>query len=885
MRNNFIRKHLFRDLPLGYQFSLLVSCVVLIMGLITIFFIESRVTELLHSEHRARSQSIARHLSPHCIDLLFTNNSIKLHQMLNDVKTSEIDVTYLFVLDAEKKIFAHTFGQEGFPTVLLEANTLSNEEPFSFTHLQFDNNPNIIDELAVNLMDGKAGELHIGLSESFILQKTHTLRAQLLGITSLICFFGIVAAFFFARIISKPLHALAISSDKFGQGELIYDLPIVSNDEIGRLTATFNKMVKKIERSRIKQTKVGDALLRSQDEWERTFNAITDIVTLQTPDMCIVKSNTSGGVALGLSPENIRGQHCYELFHGSNEPCNNCPLLQTQKTFSPYTKEMYHEKLGKTFLVSASPVINEEGELIYIVHVATDITTIKKSEEDRSRLAAAIDQASETVVITDYEGNIQYVNPAFERLSGYDREEVIGHNPHILSSGKHDTSFYKQMWDELKRGNTWKGHLINKKKNGTLFEEEVTISPVIDKEGKISNFVAVKRDVSKEVSLEKQLRQAMKMEAIGTLAGGIAHDFNNILTAIIGYSEIARAQLSVDNPVRKDLDQVLIASDRAVDLVKQILTFSRQGEEALQPVNVQLIIKEVMKLLRSSLPTTIKLKERINDNCGMILADPTQIHQVLMNLCTNARHAIAEEFGTLTVSLSEKVATKAQSIADCPQIESGSWLHLEISDTGCGMDGLTRSKIFDPFFTTKEKGKGTGLGLAVVHGIIKQHKGEITVSSKPGQGTTFHIYLPIIDQEKLTDQHIQPEEFPRGKGEQILFVDDEKNIARMMQRTLENLGYAVTIFTSSIEALENYTKNTDIFDLVITDMTMPEMTGVDLSRKLLDCNPDLPIILCTGFSQAITETEAKSIGIREYIKKPVDQLNLAKTIRKVLTAP
>ncbi len=391
-----------------------------------------------------------------------------------------------------------------------------------------------------------------------------------------------------------------------------------------------------------------------------------------------------------------------------------------------------------------------------------------------------------------------------------------------------------------------------------------------------------KRTEFENRKLEKQLRQAQKMEAVGTLAGGIAHDFNNILTAILGYSEMARLQLPPDHRIGKNLDQVILGVNRATDLVQQILTFSRQEEEKLQPLHVQYIIKEALKLLRASLPTTIQLKTQIMTNCHPILANPIQIHQVLMNLCSNAKDAIGEASGTLSVSLTEIEVTEDGAIKGCPQIISGAYLDLEIRDTGCGMDDLTLSKLFDPFFTTKEKGKGTGLGLAVVHGIIKQHNGEITVSSKPAQGTIFNIYLPVIDEEYEVVEQDKIEDIPQGNGERILFVDDEPVIANMMQESLESLGYFVTVFTRSVEALEAYQKNPGDFDLVITDMTMPEMTGVDLTKKLLALQPGLPIILCTGFSEAVNETKAKALGVREYIKKPVEQLVLAKTVKKAL---
>ncbi len=621
-------------------------------------------------------------------------------------------------------------------------------------------------------------------------------------------------------------------------------------------------------------------IIRAKSEWERTFDAIPDIVTIQDDNLNIIRANQAACAALDSPFGAIIDRHCYELFRGSKEPCPDCPLLKTKADFSTYSREMFHEKLGKTFLVSAAPVFDKQGELEYIAHVAKDISALKRLEEDRIRLAAAIDQASETVVVTDLAGTIQYVNPAFEQLTGYSRAEVIGENPRILNSGKQEPAFFKSMWATLLQGKVWKGQLINRKKDGSLFEEDGTISPVLDSDGKISNFVAVRRDVSREVSLEKQLRQAMKMEAIGTLAGGIAHDFNNILAAILGYGEMARTQLSGNDPVRKDLDQVIRAGSRAADLVKQILTFSRQGEDDFRPLKAQFIVKEVLKLLRSSLPTTIHLEETITADSGPISADPSQIHQVLMNLCTNAKHALGDAGGTLIVSLTEVEVTDSHLIVDCPQLLPGTYLDLKVSDTGCGMDEMTQAKIFDPFFTTKEKGQGTGLGLSVVHGIIKQHKGEITVASKPGHGSIFHIYLPVIDAEIDTSETVLDK--ITGGSERILLVDDEPTIIDMLERMVSRLGYAVTAFDSSNEALVWYQKNPGDVDLVITDMTMPEMTGIDLARNLMVLRPELPVILCTGFSEIIDESKAKSLGVREYVMKPVDTRTMAKAIRSAL---
>jgi len=510
-----------------------------------------------------------------------------------------------------------------------------------------------------------------------------------------------------------------------------------------------------------------------------------------------------------------------------------------------------------------------------------DITERRQLEEDQIRLTTAIEQASEAVIITDAAAKIQFINPAFEHTTGYSREETIGQNPRILQSGKHDLAFYKEMWAILLQGKPWHGHLINKKKDGTCFEEEVTISPVTTSGGKIINYVAVKRDVTNEVSLEKQLRQAMKLEAIGTLAGGIAHDFNNILSAILGYGELSQRQLPENHPVAKNLQQILKAGNRAADLTKQILSFSRQDEGEVKVVAVQPLVKEVLKLLRSSLPTTIDIKQDLSAPAGLILADPTQIHQVLMNLCTNAKYAMGDDGGTLSISLNQIEVSSSSAIPLHLDIRHGNYLDLKIRDTGCGMDDLVLANIFDPFFTTREQGQGTGLGLSVVYGIVKKHNGEITVSSEPDKGTIFHVYLPVITEES-EPEGLKIEVVPGG-NERILIVDDDPTIGEMLEQLLLPLGYQATIFTSSIEALKQFKATPEAFDLIITDMTMPHMTGKKLATELMAIRPELPVILCTGYSESVDETEAKSLGIRELLMKPFVKNELEKAIRNVLS--
>jgi signal transduction histidine kinase/ActR/RegA family two-component response regulator len=423
-------------------------------------------------------------------------------------------------------------------------------------------------------------------------------------------------------------------------------------------------------------------------------------------------------------------------------------------------------------------------------------------------------------------------------------------------------------------------------KNGDIRWMRDHARPVWDKvQGRLSHILGAVQDITEQkrvedekIKLESQLGQAQKMEAIGTLAGGIAHDFNNILAAIIGYSELALPEAKKGTVLYNNLNEVIHAGGRAKDLVNQILTFSRQAHQELKPVQVNLLIKEAVKFLRASLPTSIEIRQDIQSD-SLVMADPTQIHQVIMNLCANAEHAMREKGGVLSVELTD-VTIESDFSSEHSELKPGHYLKLTIRDTGHGMPSHLMDRIFDPFFTTKEKGEGTGMGLAVVHGIISRCAGTVKVSSIPGKSTTFMVYLPVVKSQ--FESQVKHEEAVATGSERILLVDDELAIVNMGKQTLGSLGYEVTARTSSYEALELFKAKPDRFDLVITDMTMPNLTGDDLAKELIRIKPDIPIIICTGYSARINKEQALALGIRAFVSKPVLRRDIAKTIREVL---
>ena len=458
-------------------------------------------------------------------------------------------------------------------------------------------------------------------------------------------------------------------------------------------------------------------------------------------------------------------------------------------------------------------------------------------------------------------------------------------SPERQSDGKPSDEKAKEMIETAMRNGSHFFEWTHCHSDGTPFAAEVLLTRMEHKgqallQATVRDITERRQTEEEQARLMNQLMQAQKMESIGTLASGIAHDFNNVLSSIIGFTELALDDVEKDTILEDHLQEVYTSGKRAKDLVAQILAFARQTEAKLKPIQVDAITKEVLKFLRSSIPTSIEIKQNI-ESYSPIVGNPTQMHQVLMNLCTNAAHAMEKGGGTLEVNLKD-VAIDGGMQWENLNLKSGNYIELKVSDTGTGIAPEIRDSIFEPYFTTKGPGEGTGMGLAVVHGIVESYGGQITVDSSLGEGTVFAIYLPTIKKSSADRIHV-PEKFPTGT-ERILFVDDEATIARMTGQVLERLGYRVTMRTSSTEALELFRIKPNEFDLVITDMTMPNMTGDKLAAALMEIRPDIPIILCTGYSKKISDETASAIGIKAFAYKPMVKAELAKTVRKVLDA-
>jgi PAS domain S-box-containing protein len=645
--------------------------------------------------------------------------------------------------------------------------------------------------------------------------------------------------------------------------------------------------IQELEQTEFRLKKAEQELRDTEEKYQSLFPNIPGMVYQGKSDWSTsIVSNSEMLCGYSVDEFNTQMVNWIELIHPDDKKLVIEEVIKLQRK-QKYIIQEYRivTKDGSIRWVSDHKtfVFKEDGSFFEVDGIVFDITDRKKDEENlrktRDYLEGLINFANAPIIVWDPESRITRFNHAFERLTGYEAREILGKDLSILFP---EASRYETISNirHTLSGQFWVSVEIPVLcKNGDIRIVLWSSANMYSKDGtSLMATIAQGQDITDRKHLEKQLVQAQKMEALGSLAGGIAHDFNNILSAIIGYAELAKMKIEADSEIKGDIKEVLLASDRAKDLVKQILAFSRQGKDEQIPVQMGLIVNEALNLLKASLPTTIDIRKNIQSK-SIILSDPSQLHQIIMNLGTNAAYAMREKGGVLEVSLTD-VSLDSDFVSTHHEIQPGDYLKLSVSDTGHGMTDEVQRQIFDPFFSTKPVGEGTGMGLSVVYGIIKNCGGAITVYSEPEKGTTFNLYCPIIESEE-DEEPVKDMIIHRG-SEHILFVDDEKSILESTKKILEMLGYVVDIRISSLEALELFKAMPDQFDLVITDMTMPHMTGDILAQELIKIRPDIPVILCTGFSEKIARGKAEVMGIKAFLMKPLLKEEMSRTVRMVL---
>ncbi len=644
------------------------------------------------------------------------------------------------------------------------------------------------------------------------------------------------------------------------------------------------KRIQELERVESNRRHKDEQLIHSYDLMDYIISHARSAIAVFDKDFKYIYVSRRYLTDYKVKEENIIGKHHYDVFPDIPQKWRDVHQRSLAGEVLSSEEDPYYREDGSIDWTQweCRPWYEYNGSIGGIIIYNEIINERKQANEElrksEEKFKTLFHTSPNGITLTSFEDGVYIdVNDGFIKMLGYSREDVIGKSSIALN-----------IWNDFKDRERLRSMI---KKHGSVEQLEANFK---GKDGRIITGImsanllnienknvifAITRDITEQRKLEFQLQQSQKMESIGTLAGGIAHDFNNILFPILGYAEMLLGDVPKNSPFRNSLKGIYSSALRAKDLVKQILTFSRQESGELMLIKIQPIVKEALKLIRATIPTTIEMKQDINTDCGVIKADPTQIHQIVMNLATNAFHAMEETGGELKVSLKEMEFETLDLIN--PNMAPGVYACLTVADTGKGMDKDLTDKIFDPFFTTKPIGKGTGMGLSVVHGIVTAMGGAIHVYSEPEKGTQFHVYLPL--EKSLSETQVTHSKTElQGGIEHILLVDDEQAILTMEKRMLERLGYQVSSRTSSLEALEAFRANPYKFDMIITDMAMPNMAGDKLSVELTKIRPGISILLCTGFSEIMSEEKAMLLGIKGFLFKPIVMNDLAQKVREVL---
>lgn len=624
------------------------------------------------------------------------------------------------------------------------------------------------------------------------------------------------------------------------------------------------------------------ALLESEERYRDLFDNASDLIYTLDLEGNATSVNEAITKILGYTPDEFLNLKAMQVLN--SDQLRSLQDLETSREkvldgSFPFEIAVRAKDGRQVWLEINSRLIKKEGQVIGVHGTARDITPRKEADVERTRLLAAIEQVGESIMVTDSAARIIHVNPAFEETTGFTKHEVLGRNPGFLQVGKNEDARFRGIWETLLSGNVWRGRLTNKRKDGASYEETATISAVKDEAGKIINYVMVGRDVTSEIMLQKQLLQAQKMEAVGTLAGGIAHDVNNLLQAILGYTDLLLMKKKSGDPDRKKLEVIRNAARDGADLVSRILTFSKKADSRTRPLDLNQEIRRAQRLLRRTLPRMIDIKLELAADLKIVDADPSQVEQMLLNLAVNAQHAMPDG-GQLVISTSN-ASLSGEYCQTHVDIKPGEYVLLAVSDTGIGIESKDLDRIFEPFFTTKTSGEGTGLGLAMVHGIISQHGGHIRCYSEPGAGTSFKLYFPVSSSERLVDLDV-PKEMPSYGTETILLVEDDERLRRMSCELLDMAGYKPMVASSGEKALEIYAAHRSEISLVILDLIMPGMGGKRCLEELLRIDPDVRILVASGYSADGLTGDEGAGKARGFISKPYDAKDILKAVRKVL---
>ena len=654
---------------------------------------------------------------------------------------------------------------------------------------------------------------------------------------------------------------------------------------------TLNADLENRVKQRTAELEAAQALERARSEQERIYHTMFDLlptgILLESEQGIILDANPALCQTTGYTRAELVGQPVALLMapdHRLEVDKNLARLHQGEVLIHEVVNQRKDGSL-LTMKLRERALMLDNGERRIIVN-AEDVSAQRQAEHYLRLQITALESSVNGIMIVDREGRITWVNRAFSELTGYADQEVIGQNPRLLKSGRHDQHFYHTLWSTILGGHMWRGDMVNRRKDGTLYLEELTITPVLDAQGQATHFVGIKQDITERHNLQQQLYQAQKMEGIGRLAGGIAHDFNNLLQAITGFCTLLLEQMSPESPYRPDVLEIEKAAQRAAALTRQLLAFSRRQMMETKPVNLNRLIENLQKMLQRLLGEDVNLMTDLAPNLDRVRVDPGQIEQVLLNLAVNARDAMPHG-GRLTISTYSLVFLKEDTLL-VPEARHGRFVCLAMSDTGIGMSREVIDHIFEPFYSTKGPGKGTGLGLSVVYGIVRQHDGMVHVYSQLGEGTTFRIYLPVYSdaEEETVDEEARLAVTQKpAPGVRILLTEDEDGVRDFAVRALRNQGYQVSAVGNAQHALDLFKAEQGGFDLLFTDVVLPDQNGLDMARLLVREKPTLRLLFTSGYMDDKSRWPAiRDHGYR-FLQKPYPVQELLRAIQETLAEP
>jgi len=690
----------------------------------------------------------------------------------------------------------------------------------------------------------------------------------------------------FIRLISRPVERLSKFVASFDDTAFGSQVNITGSFEMHTLGVAVNSMSATLKTyheqiaAEISERKHTEAVLR---RFRSALDSSADSVyIIDSEKMLFIDLNRTAHESLGYSKEEMLSMGPHDIKPHSNK--NEMTGLIAEVAASGETRSfetIYQRKDGSRFPVEVFlRATQEENRQPVVIASVRDITARKANQAELRKLSQAIQQAGEAVMITDIHAVIEYVNPTFTRITGYTAEEAIGNTPSMLKSSAQDPQFYKDLWATITRGDIWQGTLTDRKKDGSFYPALMSIAPIHDDTGKTTHYLSIQQDMSAYKKLEEQLLQAQKMEAIGTLVGGIAHDFNNILAGITGNAFLAKKRLDDGRPMHTNIDTITTLSYRGADMIKQLLTFARKGSVRMVPVSLNTFLQEGHRLARTAIPESTAFRLEICPEELTIDGDVTQLQQLIMNLSNNARDAVAGIAHPKIICSLQQFTADDTFIAAHPETEISNFALITVCDNGPGILPEHLNKIFEPFFSTKSVGQGTGLGLSMAYGCVQMHGGTIDVESEPGSGTAFHIYLPLIKATATPSAESSP--IVSGRGEMILLVDDEACMLETSGEVLRSMSYDVLEAIDGEQALALFMMHKADIALIITDIVMPKMGGVDLAKAVRALDADIPIIFATGYDKEHAFSGKATIDQSIIVNKPFSFELLSQHIRRLL---